>query len=45
MAKDSPDFIDNEGAVMDFALEANVVNINSLSIDSILDQIETHYIL
>ena len=45
MAKDSPDYIDNEEMVLDFPPEANVSDISSSSIDSILDQTETHYIL
>ena len=45
MAKDSPDFIDNGEMVLDFPPEANVSDISSSSVDSILDQTETHYIL
>ena len=45
MAKDSPDFIDNGDIVLDFPPEANVSEISSSSVDSILDQTETHYIL
>ena len=45
MAKDSPDLIDNGDTVLDFPPEANVSDINVSSVDSILDQTETHYIL
>ena len=45
MAKDSPDFIDNEEVVLDFPPEANTSDINSSSVETILDQTETHYIL
>ena len=44
MAKDSPDFIDNGETVMDFPPEANIFDISSSSVDSILDQTETHII-
>ena len=45
MAKDSPNFIDHGDTVLDFPPEANVSDISSSSVDSILDQTETHYIL
>ena len=45
MAKDSTDFIDNEEVVLDFPPEANTSDINSSSVETILDQTETHYIL
>ena len=45
MAKDSPDFIDNEDTVLDFPPEANASDISSSNVDAILDQTETHYIL
>ena len=45
MAKDSPDFINNGETVMDFPQGANVFDISSSSVDSFLDQTETHYIL
>ena len=44
MAKDAPDFIDNGETVLDFPPEANVSDISSSSVDSILDQTDTHYI-
>ena len=45
LAKDSSDFIGNGDTVLDFPPEANVSDIGSSSVDSILDQTETHYIL
>ena len=45
IAEDSPDFIDKGDTVPDFPPEANVSDISSSSVDSILDQTETHYIL
>ena len=45
MAKDSPDFIDNKEVDLDFPPEANTSDINSSSVETILDQTETHYIL
>ena len=38
-------FIDHGDTVLDFPPEANVSDIRSSSVDSILDQTETHYIL
>ena len=45
MTKDSPDFIDNEEVVLGLPPEANTSDINSSSVETILDQTETHYIL
>ena len=45
MTKDSPDFIDNWETVLDFSLEANLFDISSSSVDSMLDQTEAHYTL
>ena len=44
MAEDSPDFIENGDTVLDSPPEANISDISSSSVDSILDQTETHYI-
>ena len=45
LAKDAPDVIDNGEVVLDFPPEANASDINSSSVDSIMDQTETLYIL
>ncbi len=45
MAKDSPDVIDNCEMALDFLPEAHVSEINSSSVDAILDQTDTHFIL
>jgi hypothetical protein len=45
MAKDSPNVVDNGEVVIDFPPEANVSEIMSSSVNSILDQTDTHYIL
>ena len=43
MAKDCPDFVHYGETVMDFPPEANVFDISSSSVDSILDQTEIRY--
>ena len=45
MAKDSPNVIEADDMVFDFPPEAHVSEINSSSVDAILDQTDTHYIL
>jgi len=45
MAKDAPNVIDNEEVALDFPPEANISEITTSSIDFILDQTDTHYIL
>jgi hypothetical protein len=45
MAKDAPNVIDNEEVALEFPPEANISEITTSSVDSILDQIDTHYIL
>ena len=45
MAKDAPDFIDNTEVTLDFPPEANISEITCSSVETILDQTETHYIL
>jgi hypothetical protein len=45
MAKDAPNVIDNEEVALDFPPEANISEINTSSVDSILNQTDTHYIL
>ena len=45
LAKDLPNVIDNDQVVLDFPPEANVSDISDSSVESILDQSETHYIL
>jgi hypothetical protein len=45
MAKDAPNVIDNEEVALDFPPEANISEITTSSVDSILDQTDTHYIL
>ena len=44
-AKDAPNIIDNGEVALEFPPEANVADINSSSVGSILDQTDTHYIL
>ena len=45
LAKDSPNVIEADDMVFDFPPEAHVSEINSSSVDAILDQTDTHYIL
>ena len=45
MAKDPPNVIEADDMVFDFPPEAHVSEINSSSVDAILDQTDTHYIL
>jgi hypothetical protein len=45
MAKDAPNVIDNEEVALDFPPEANFSEITTSSVDLILDQTDTHYIL
>jgi hypothetical protein len=45
MAKDASDLIDNDQVALDFPQEANASEISSSSVEMILDQTETHYIL
>jgi hypothetical protein len=45
MAKDAPNVIDNEEVALEFPPEANISDITTSSVDSILDQTDTHYIL
>ncbi len=45
MAKDAPNVIDKEEVALDFPPEANVSDITTSSIDTILDQTDTHYIV
>ena len=44
-AKDTPDVIDDGEIALDFPLEANDSEINSASVNVIMDQNDTHYIL
>jgi hypothetical protein len=44
-ARDIPKIIDNGEVALEFPPEANVADFNSLSVGSILDQTDTHYIL
>ena len=44
-AKVAPNIIDNGEVALEFPPEANVADINSSSVGSILDQTDTHYIL
>jgi hypothetical protein len=45
MAKDAPNVIDNGEVALDFPPEANISDITISSVDSIVDQTDTHYIL
>ena len=45
MAKDAPNVIENGEVAVDFPPEANVADISSSSVASILNQNDTHYIL
>ncbi len=44
-AKDAPNVIDNGEVALDFPPEANISDITTSSVDSILDHTDTHYIL
>jgi len=45
LAKDAPNVIDNGEVALDFPPEANISDITASSVDSILHQTDTHYIL
>jgi hypothetical protein len=45
IAKDSPNIIEADDEVFDFPPEAHVSEINSSSVDAILEQTDTHYYL
>ena len=45
MAKDAPNVIDNGEVALNFPPEASISDIITSSVDSIIDQTDTHYIL